>query len=227
MVKDEADIIGTTVQHLISEGVERFLILDNGSTDDTRKILEQFPQVIVNDDSEVGYFQGRKMTALAEDARCLGATWIVPFDADEIWTAHRTVAETLEQTTAQVVWATTFEHPPITKPLSIYRARDPKRHRKVAFRATAGAVIAQGNHDVSLKGMRTDGLEIREFQYRTFEQFKRKVRNGKAAYDATNLPEGEGAHWRTFGAMTDCELVDAWELMTTRTDVVIDPAPIR
>jgi glycosyltransferase involved in cell wall biosynthesis len=230
MVRDEADIIGITIDNLIRQGVDRFLVLDNGSIDDTRAILERFPQVSVTDDPERGYYQSRKMSALAEDARCIGATWVVPFDADEMWIAppgRGRVAEVLEQTPASVVWANTFEHPPITPPLSPYRALHRKRHRKVAFRPKAGVTVAQGNHDVSVKGPRAEGLEIREFQYRTFEQFKRKVRNGKAAYDATDLPAGEGAHWREFGAMTDCELVDAWESMVSRNDTVYDPAPIR
>lgn len=219
MMRDEADICGTTVAHLISEGVERLLILDNGSRDDTRKILEQFPQVSVHDDPERGYYQSRKMSALAEDARCLGATWIVPFDADEMWFG----IDRLKKIEAPAVWASTYEHPPITAPLSPWRAKDPKPHRKVAFRATAGAVVAQGNHDVSIPGERVEALQIREFQYRTFNQFCRKVRNGKAAYDATDLPEGEGAHWRRYGAMTTSALEAEWAAMTQRADVVYDP----
>ncbi len=94
-------------------------------------------------------------------------------------------------------------------------------------RARPDVVIAQGNHEVNINGSRADVLEIREFQYRTFEQFCRKVRNGKDAYDATNLPQDQGAHWRTYGAMTDDELTKEWETMTNRADVIYDPAPIR
>lgn len=224
MVRDEDDIIGTTISHLIGQGVDRFLILDNGSVDDTRKILDKFPQVEVRDDPEVGYYQSAKVSALAEDARCIGATWIVPFDADELWTGPGCrVIDFLTETAARVVWAKTYEHPPITEPLSPFRARDPKSHRKIAFRATQGALVAQGNHDVALRGRRTDGLEIREFQYRTLGQFARKVRNGKAAYDATDMPESEGAHWREYGAMSDEELAVEWAAMTSRSDIVYDP----
>lgn len=230
MVRDEDDIIGVTLEHLIDQGVDRFLVLDNGSVDNTRKIIEQFPQVTVRDDPEVGYYQSRKMSALAEEARAAGATWVVPFDADEIWCADSSgirVADVLHTTRARSIWAETYEHPPITEPLSPYRALTPKRHRKIAFRPNAGVVVAQGNHDVSVSGKRAGGLEIREFQYRTFDQFVRKVRNGKAAYDATDLPEGEGAHWRTLGALSDRELAAEWGAMTARTDVLYDPAPIR
>lgn len=230
MVKDEDDFVETTIQHMLAEGVDRFLIFDNNSTDHTRTILERFPQVEVLDDPEVGYFQSAKMSFLAEQARNMGAEWVIPFDADEIWFRYQrdgSVADFLSHTKADVVWANTFEHPPTALVPSPMRARDRKSLRKVAFRAWPNVWVAQGNHNVNRPGKRVVGLEIREFQYRTLAQFARKVRNGKAAYDATDLPEGEGAHWREMGAMTDTELLKRWHEMVNRTDTIYDPAPIR
>ena len=39
MVRNEADIIGTTVRHLLAQDVDGILVADNGCTDDTRAIL--------------------------------------------------------------------------------------------------------------------------------------------------------------------------------------------
>ncbi len=110
-----------------------------------------------------------------------------------------------------------------------YREPNTKQLVKVAFRADPNAVVLQGNHGVSGVAHPKGHIRalIREFQYRSFEHLKRKVRNGKAAYDATDLPETEGAHWRTLGVLSDDELRAEWERMSTRPDLVYDPAPIR
>ena len=42
MVRDEADVIGTVCAHLLAEGVDRLIVADNLSSDDTRDILEGF-----------------------------------------------------------------------------------------------------------------------------------------------------------------------------------------
>jgi hypothetical protein len=89
MVKDEADVIGHTVDHLFSEGVDGVIVADNGSTDGTRDLLAarktQGAALEIVDDPELGYYQAEKMSRLAERAHRLGAEWVIPFDADELW----------------------------------------------------------------------------------------------------------------------------------------------
>lgn len=218
MVKDEADIVGVTVAHMRAH-CDTVIVADNGSTDGTREILDGL-DVRVIDDPEVGYYQSQKMSALAERARQMGATWIVPFDADEVWLSTGRIAEMLSELPAEadICEATLIDHvttaldPEGDNPVETtpWRRAQQAPLRKVAVRAREGLVIHQGNHGASIPGRPrpltvTGQLEIRHFPYRSTEQFIRKARNGAAAYAATDLPEDAGAHWRGYGAILESE----------------------
>lgn len=92
MVRNEADIVGITVLHHLSLGLNRILILDNGSTDGTDEILRDLAKqdrrvTLIQDDSP--FNQAEITTELAREAHRWGADWILPFDADEFWWARR------------------------------------------------------------------------------------------------------------------------------------------
>ena len=212
MVKDEADVLPDTLAAMAAE-VDFLVVADNGSTDGTRELLHQMAErlpLLVHDDTEPAYYQSRKMSALAALARKFGAEWVVPFDADERWyvATGGTVADWLRgmaEPTA-VVRAELYDHVPTGvdpngAPLVRmgWRRRAPGELPKVAVRVALPAVIAQGNHGVSYPAEVAGGLVVRHFPYRSPEQFVRKVRNGAAAYAATDLPDDEGAHWRQYG----------------------------
>lgn len=247
MIKDEADVIVGSLCHMADE-VDHLLVLDNGSTDGTLEILaeleDQLPLTVI-DDPEVGYFQSRKMSALAEQAAAGGADWIVPFDADELWFAHvDRIRFVLADVTARVAYASLFNHfpsgvdPDDPDPFRsiVWRQPEPAQLPKVAFRWEPGAVIHQGNHGVTLPSG-TSGvhlLEIRHFPYRSAEQFVRKARNGAAAYRATDLPLTTGAHWRQYGDLLDRYGEEAlegvfrehfWHLAPVEAGMIHDPAP--
>lgn len=246
MVKDEADIVAGTLLHMAEE-VDFLLVADNGSTDGTREILaelaDRLPLTVV-DDPEVGYFQSFKMSRLAEQAACRGATWIVPFDADELWFAPQRISDLLADTDAGIVEAALFNHiataldPSGPDPFRTmeWRQRSPGALPKVAFRWESGAEIHQGNHGVTIPSdpISAPGLEIRHFPMRSPEQLVRKARNGAAAYAATDLPEHQGSHWRQYGqllkrfgeeAMHDVFREHWWHLSPTDAGLVHDPAP--
>ena len=72
LVKNEADIIGSTLLHLYGLGIRRFVIADNGSTDDTPELVERFATdhpaatVVIMRDPVDRNFQARKITAMAK-----------------------------------------------------------------------------------------------------------------------------------------------------------------
>jgi glycosyltransferase involved in cell wall biosynthesis len=227
MVRDEEDIVRATVGNMITQ-VDRVLVADNLSRDNTRMILNQlayrYPkQLEVINDDEPGYYQSRKMTDLALRAYEAGATWVVPFDADEYWVGSiGTIAETLRahEDDYGIVTAELYDHvatrlDPTAGDIIDKRPwrRDyPLELPKVACRTSRDMLIAQGNHDVKyLDGLPvartpTPRLTVHHYPYRTLEQFVHKIRNGADAYAATDLPATVGQHWRQWGEMTDDEL---------------------
>lgn len=240
MVRDEEDIIGYTLQHLLAEGVDHLIVADNLSTDGTRPLLSMLAEkhpITVVDDLEPGYYQDVKMTRLAYQAADMGATWVLPFDADELFYGSLgTVAESLSVCSADVIRATGWDHiattadPDVPNPFLriTHRRPIPQKLPKVAFRPAEGMRLHMGNHDVDHPGVKVNGvLSLRHFGARSLVQFKRKVRNGKQAYDATNLHPTYGTHWRIRGGLPDQALEAEWDEMCNEPDLIHDPAPYR
>jgi hypothetical protein len=218
MVKDEADIVASTVGHMRTQ-VDHVVVSDNGSTDNTREILHDLG-VEVLDDPDPGYYQSRKMTDLAGYAGRLGADWIVPFDADEWWySPHGRIGDVLAHLKARttIAVAELYDHvatgidPRIDDPVKRIGWRRPYLLPlvKVAFRYRHGVIVDQGNHNATYPDpddhrVVLNRLMIRHFPYRSVEHFIRKVRNGAAAYRATEgLAADAGAHWRQWGHLLD------------------------
>lgn len=249
LVRDEADIIRHTIQHLALQ-VDAIYVADNGSTDGTREILEEaeaFGLCEVTDDPEVGYWQSRKTSALARGALAAGHTWVVPCDADEFWFAPpgKTVAQHLSAMgpDVQIVKAQILNHVPTSldpdepnpaKRIG-WRLPDPGDLPKVACRAAADLTIGMGNHDASYdtggKPFAVPGLTIHHYSWRTAEQYVRKIRNGAEAYAATDMDPAYGAHWRGPALETDDDLMARfdkwfWADEPEAKGLVYDPAPL-
>lgn len=218
MVKNEEDIIFTTINHMIYH-VDHIIVADNLSTDSTRDILKSFSSdmVTVVDDNEVGYYQSQKMTSLAHKAMNLGADWVVPFDADEIWFSkhYDTIADHLDEVPDKFAcviadWfhhgVTKFDDDNVENPFfrMRYRLKEKATMKKIAARCSPKLIIEQGNHYMQYGGPFNTyniNLECRHFPYRSVNQFVSKVTNGANAYKiAQDLPAHMGSHWREYAA---------------------------
>ena len=224
MVKDEVDIVARTVGHMATQA-DHVIVADNMSTDGTRDVLNDLARdlpLTVVDDLEVGYHQSAKMTELALQARLNHhADWIVPFDADEWWySPFGRIADILNSVGGRqwlVMEAALYDHVATGEDPSIeeqpdpvirlgWRRTEPAPLPKVACRWREDLVIEMGNHGARYVGGATkfeSQLVIRHFPYRSVEQLIRKIRNGAAAYAATDLPPTYGAHWRQWGEALD------------------------
>lgn len=245
MVRDELDILEPVLRHLIAEGVDRILLNDNMSTDGTSEMLARLQAeglpILVNLDEQVGFYQDVKTSRLARQAYELGADWVLPFDADEIWYGVDPksgepcrISDALSQVDPeiQVVRAPGWDHIQIRddapSPFSNLRRRDPQKLAKVAFRAHPDARLHMGNHDVTLPGPSLTGpLAFRHFQYRSLRQMTTKLRNGREAYEASDVHPMHGTHWRAGGLKSDAELAAEWAELCAEDGLIFDPAPIR
>ncbi len=244
MVKDEEDVIERTLWHVAGQGADAIVLYDNGSTDATRGILNRLAgeglgrcSLEVYTDWEVAYYQSRKMTELATYAgENLAASWVWPFDADEVWTwPAGTIREALAETQALVVSATLVNHYETSldeedgHPFDRmqWRSKVPLGLPKIVSRWVPGLTIEMGNHAVGGALSRIPpvdlGFIIHHYPYRSPEQFVRKARNGAAAYAASDLNEHTGRHWREYGAALEEHGAAALEQHYIRHFVYPDP----
>lgn len=231
MVRDEADVLAPILDNILAQGVDHIIAADNLSTDGTRAILEATPNLTVVDDDEPGYYQDVKMSKLARQACDMGAEWVLPFDADELWYGiDQPIADALSACDADVVMAAGWDHivrQPQDTPFSPWRRPEYQTLSKVAFRANPAAELNMGNHDVRGCGPHRVGgvLAYRHFQYRSLPQMARKLRNGRAAYEASTVHELHGTHWREGGLLSDDELAAKWAALCSGSGLVFDPPP--
>lgn len=249
MALNNADIIRATTEHMLTQ-VDHVIISDQGSTDGAREILEGLPVTII-DEPDPAYYQSKKMTDLAKCARNMGAEWVVPFDSDEIWySPFGTIKEVLEGIHPQWLVATADLYDQVTSNEDDTEELNPVKRigwrrstksilPKVACRFRDDLVIEQGNHSARYQGgtTRQEGLlVVRHYPYRSTAQFIRKVRDGVAAYAATDLPEASGQHWKDYGRLLDTfgesaleEVYHTWFHLDNPQElenIIYDPAPV-
>jgi glycosyltransferase involved in cell wall biosynthesis len=239
MMWNEEDICEAVVRHMLNE-VDEVIVADNNSTDRTREILEAIhdPHLHIEDEPSFGYYQIQTMNRLADEAReDYGASWVVPFDADEWWYSPswpiRDVLpsiNTFQVRAGEYVFVPQPTDADAPDPFArcVWR-RDLVPDFKIAFRPASGRILGFGSHLLSDSDawheVATHTLYIRHLPYRSLDQAKRKLRHGKAALEAANQPRGVGWHWHEYGAWDDEAFSNWWTAWTAPKDLTRDPLP--
>jgi hypothetical protein len=98
LTRNSADILRLNVVHHLARGhCERIIVIDNGSSDETRQILRRlarrFPLTWTSVSGAL--HQPEYVTAMAHEAFAAGADWVIPLDTDEFWHAEMRIPEFL------------------------------------------------------------------------------------------------------------------------------------
>jgi len=221
IVHNEEDIIGCTVRHLLSQGVDAVYIIDDHSTDGTRDLLKSIPRVFVFDRAADDVFEWVKMIPwikeLSHIAGNAGAEWVIPFDADEYWsgTHGRTISKALSTCTAQKVIVPMTQYFDFDHKIS---GDDPYTWTKVAYRYAPDVEVCVGNHYCTAPDpAEPDVLELRELKFRGFDHFVAKRKHHETIpWEANRLQAG-------LVPMTMQEFFDQWEW--AKAHRVYDPIP--
>lgn len=214
MVRDEADIVEAMLHHHAAQGVDVFVITDNGSVDGTTEILFDFARdhdVDLRHDAEHKKQQSRVVSGMARDAATKhGADWVINADADEFWMPvdrSLRLQDAVPQFDPAIgsfpVSVVDMTGPPARSGTGLDRLiyRD-TRPLELLFRvglhdhstfdamhvADPDVTVLHGNHFVSTPSRGRPpaelALEVLHLPWRSWSQFERKVRNAGTAFAA-------------------------------------------
>ena len=238
MVRDEEVRVRGAIERLFAGGVDAVLVADHGSTDATVEVLRSIAldlPVLIVADREPAYYQGPKMSRLARAAARCGASWVVPFDADELWFGtDEPLAAALRHLDGDIAVAALYDYLPAidADPLASRRPYQTQTRRrpssltsKVAFRAHHLAALSSGNHLVSQPGRRVhDRIRIRHFPFLDYEHFVRKAITGVAALARTDYTDAISSHWHEWAAAPETRRRELWAAITS-SETIEDPLP--
>ena len=230
--KNEEDIIVQSIEHLLANGIDKVLIADHNSTDNTYSLLkflkEKYEQIDIFLNTDQYFHQDIWMNKLAEIAGNEGAEWIIPFDIDEFFFTRSSLSLS-EQLQSIPNGVKSFNVGMYRYHGTEMREVQMKPHPKVIFRWELGINIAKGNHSVytPTKSDPYDNFSIviGELQYRSLEHFIRKIRTQYIHIDPS-WGLGDYAHVREIGEYNDKELTQVWNEMKNR-NLIYDPIPLR
>lgn len=219
LVRDEADVVAAVIEHHLAAGVDLIVATDNGSVDGTVEILEALPRR--------GRARAAPRTVTGLRAGPLGdqdgppcgrrarADWVINADADEFfWATSASLKDVLGAVDPAYGAVEVRRDNMVADPsvdggwvqrlivrdtASLY-PRGTRLEPKTCHRGDPEVTVAQGNHLVwgsRVGQMTTADLEILHVPDRDYDQYRRKIANGGAAYAAnTRVPANWGWHWR-------------------------------
>jgi SAM-dependent methyltransferase len=230
MVKNEQDIIEPFIRHN-ARLVDWMVILDNGSVDDTRRIIvecaRELGNVIVTDSGEFAYNQSERMTRLLHGCQsAFFADFVLFLDADEFVSAadREDLQAALDvipaRSVGQMPWRT-FVLKPSEKPDAQDPPRDMRWRRtsetppfsKAVLRLDGAyrpdLILPQGSHDVfsaarePLPSIELDDLPLLHFPVRSRRQLLAKSIVGWMAYLAKNASARQESYGRQWREIFD------------------------
>lgn len=219
LVRNNADLIEHHIRYHRAQGVDYFVVTDNGSNDGTRDILARFAEqgtMHIIDEPEDTFNQSPWVTRMAKYAydNC-EPDWILHSDADEFWIPEsgnlKDVFAALPETVGSVL-AERKNFLPSKTPSQpfwqqmIYRdvsSLNPSGYPlpgKVAHRPGANIVVGMGNHTLTNAPgelLKVSSPVIFHFPQVTYETFEDKIVLGGAALERNvNLPREAAYTWR-------------------------------
>jgi hypothetical protein len=251
MMKDEEDVADFVLYHLASQGIDGIIVADNMSKDSTHEKLQEAKnnldiEVIIIEDKEIAYTQSQKMTKLGHLAAERGATWILPFDADELWFGvDATLKQVLTKADANKkisAKANYWNHRITHRDNSgnpflgmCYREKEFTGFHKVIYKYNKNVLLSNGNHFIVPADPNPFlGVVMRHFPLRSEEQFVKKISNGYHACKA--LPIGHdlynGAGWSPYFPTYEAEGIEGLKRVYRESyfdpeGFVYDPAPYK
>lgn len=182
MYRNEEDIIGQCIEHWAGLGVDAFYLCNNGSTDNsaaevldaqlrtccqfiiTHSIKEDFPQREM-----INYLKGLAIND--------GHQWIFPIDADEVLclneTGFKDIREWLAHSNFKNYCCGQYQYKNIMPNGVSWFEPD---HKKVYGLLNPDWNISIGNHEIEgvAATLPDQGAYLNHYQYRIYDQFKRK-----------------------------------------------------
>ncbi len=233
MVRNESGTLPVIIEHFLKQGISRILVVNHLSTDETVESMSYFGDFTqIAQYNHPSYEQRAVMTLAARYAAECGASWIIPFDADELWwpTSEKTIAGLLNACKDDKIPAPHYDFLPPDEllekfsPESFFLHRnEPNPMPKTAFRAHPKAIVSMGNHWVHRPGTSGVGLVIAHYPYRSKNQLLKKAREGSVAINALQNSKELGSHWQQWSKMNDEEFDKFWKSLQSSSDVVQDP----
>lgn len=223
MMRDESDILPDWLAYCLAIfGKGNVYVLDHGSTDNTKLLLERSAGQISFSRVKGPYSEkGRLVTDLMRTLRDK-YDLLVPLDVDEFpFSADRQTLEGTKEVFTQIAndyhsasifsfdneWTGVPTLYPVAQNGSwlsgiagfkVLTRRDPRWGPKKFFRGNAFVSTDGGNHNgvVHSGTIMSSGLALYHFPYRSKSQTKRKYRNGAEAFNYWRDRGDIGTHWK-------------------------------